>query len=489
MKIKVMASSKEQIKKEKQDFKTESKETKSKEKSDSESEQDSEMDAQALEILEAYNMAEMISEEWNKHQVKPPNPLKFVMFDDEKTLKSDEKSDEKKKEDSTEDFKIISHEQEEPSETDSVKSFGNDSDEDSDDSDHEKDTEERYTWPGKMDRIIFRFCEDFVIQKCLMNKHDRKVYTALRKSDQFQCVIIVADDNVSRLREEDVPREVRLMSRIRNHPNLASILGWCSIDKKKYCILMPYYANCDMIMGIQGNMFLIHKFMKSALEGLNHLHKQNVVHRDLAKDNILWDPLKEQSVIIDFDTSAPMRPKYYRDVGRDKYDAPEKTEVIEMRKKMWDEERRKPVGKQKNKFYTSKADIYSLGVVFWMLLKNKKHSPDPPFLKKWVRKVIQRNKHKKYAELDLLVKMLMFDPKSRISVESALKHSFIVDTPPMDMKYKEMRKYLLKMHEMEIPKELQDDEEETEEKDDNGHSEEESESESESSGESDEKSD
>jgi serine/threonine protein kinase len=193
--------------------------------------------------------------------------------------------------------------------------------------------------------------------------------------------------------------------------------------------------------------------MKSILTGLAYIHECKITHRDLAKDNILWNPVKEEAVIIDFDTSCFYRPQgYFRDVGRDKYDAPEKTSVIEIRRKLWESSRKKPKSKRRLKPYTEKADMYSLGVLFWMLINDKHHSPSPYKLKRWINKVKQRRKQKKYPELDLLVKMLAFDPDRRITPADALNHPFIteVKTDSSDhADYVEMRKYLLKMLDMQ----------------------------------------
>jgi len=384
------------------------------------------------ELMQAFNMAENITEEWGKHQLKEPEPLTFKSLDEP-------------------DLKIIDQDEEVASETESLHS---DEEEDEEEAlEREKGTQEQYLWPGVMDSIIFRFCSEFTILSCLMNKKDRKVYKAIRKSDQKQCVIIVADDHIKRLNGHGVPREIRIMRRLRDKPNLAQILGWCPVDKKKYCILLPHYPNCNMLLSTQGNLYLISKIIRSILTGVKNMHEAQVVHRDLAKDNVLWNAITEEAVIIDFDTAAPLREKYYSHVGRDTYDAPEKAEVIALRKKMWEEDQRKPEGKQKTKFYGKQADIYSVGVIFWMLLNEKGHSPEPTLLRKWVKKAIQRHKTKKYPEIDLLVKMLAFDPKSRITVEAALEHAFLQETEPDDL-YRKMKRYVLKMNELPVPEDL-----------------------------------
>ena len=403
--------------------------------SDSESETES--------TLAAYSLAEAISSDFRKHSVEIPERLEFIYFDEETkeiTIKND----------------IIPIEEETASETESVVSFGSESgDEDDDDEfDPEMDTQDRYMFPGKMSRIIFRFCDDFRLISCLVNKPDRIVYTAIRKADDKSVVIIIAEDNMSRLRVNEVPREVRLMFRLRNHPNLAHLLGWCPVDRKRYCLIMEHYPNCNPITAAHGDMHIIQKMMKSLFVGLDHMHKNQVAHRDLAKDNIMWNPITETLTIIDFDTSAPIRPRYYRDVGRAKYDAPEKVEIIEIRKQMWQDEIRKPSIKNRNKYYTSAADMYSAAVFFWMLINEELHSPDPLELKKWTKKVIKHKKHKEFPELNLIIKMLNFDHKERITPEDALKHEFITQDIPPNKLSEEIKSNVLQLLDLTTETEL-----------------------------------
>lgn len=428
----------------------------------SDSDEDHEMsnDGPDEETLKAYEAAEEISSELLSHKLSEPIPLHFTYFDPQDIEKKDltelQIADQ---------LDVIPSEEEIASETESLDSTKTDSESEDEHSDHEKDTNELYTWPGLLDRVIYRFVQDFIIVRCLMSKKTRKVYTVIRRADHKPFVIVVAFDHVSRLRARDVPREIRLMYKLRNQPHLAQILGWCSVDKHRYCFIMNYYENCDLVKASHGNLYIISKMMKGMLEGLRNMHQSGVVHRDIAKDNVLYDPIKEEITIIDFDTAAPMREKYFRDLGRVNYDSFEKTATLEQGEKMWHAKReaqrkKKVVPKEKRSlFYTSKCDVYSVGVIFWMLLLQERHSPEPRFLKKWVRKVWEKKRHQKHPELDLLIKLLAFDPKIRISVDDALKHPFISNPPPMNPEYKNMKTYLMKMCDLDVPEELVSDDE------------------------------
>jgi serine/threonine protein kinase len=85
------------------------------------------------------------------------------------------------------------------------------------------------------------------------------------------------------------------------------------------------------------------------LEGVNHLHKQNLIHRDLKPANILLKKSKPKGFcvkIADFGLMALhafAEQSHSIDKGTPKYTAPE---VIN------------------SENYNTKADVYSLGIIF-----------------------------------------------------------------------------------------------------------------------------
>ena len=411
-------------------------------------------DDEVMHVLKAYNLAEDFHDEWVKNCTSLPEPLHFQLFDEE-----NEEKEEKK---------YLSWDEEEASENESIPEFdpeksdddetddGSSSSSDEEDSDDEA---EILRWPGKLENIHYRFAEDFTFTSSLMNKRRRKVYTAVW-DEHNKPVVIITTKNLDKKRlVKGVPREVRIMRHLRNVPGVANVLGWCPVDKKHYAVFMKRYTNCDMIRCSQGNIVIIRKILKSILQAVHNLHEHKVVHRDLAMDNILWNPIKEEAVIIDFDTACFYRPQgYYRDVGRDKYDAPEKTEMLEIRRKLYKSSRKKPKSRKRMKSYTEKADIYSVGVIFWMLLTESNHAPDPYKLKRWVKKRKERGKHKRHVELDLLFKMLAFNHEKRPTSTEALRHAFFLEPQSpseeeLEQKelYKETRVYLHKMLDMDQP--------------------------------------
>lgn len=83
-----------------------------------------------------------------------------------------------------------------------------------------------------------------------------------------------------------------------------------------------------------------------------------------------------------------------------------------------------------NIHYSPKCDVFSAGVIFYILL-----TEISPFEGRSFREILHKNKkcdinftHPKLkrnkAALDLLKRMCVVDPKSRISAKEALKHPF-----------------------------------------------------------------
>jgi len=382
----------------------------------------------------SFTLALEIHNDWAQQKLEKEAPLKFVPCDP--AYEPDEIVKICIVEDIDDDVKSVTRSQirsRKVAEDEDDADFDNDEEENG--SDEEKDDiEYKYLWPSRLHKVIFRFTEDFYIIACLMNKCDRMVYAVIRKSDQQPCVIIVAMDDFVQASVGGVPREVRILKQLRGKPRVAQLLGWCQVDDETYCLLLPHYGNCNVVTASQtsepekGNLHLISKIMKSLFLAVQTLHQAFVVHRDLAKDNILWNPVTEEVTIIDFDTAAPLRSVYYRDVGRDNYDAPEKKYAIE-----------RSYAGDLSPGYGPEADIYSLGVILWMLITSSQHSPSSKSLGHWVKKVLRAKKHQRHPELDLLTQLLNANPKNRITLEKALNHSFILHPPPPTEEYKQMK--------------------------------------------------
>lgn len=103
------------------------------------------------------------------------------------------------------------------------------------------------------------------------------------------------------------------MTRI-EHQNLAGVYGVYTNDVK-------YYAVCEYVQGVSieeyvenGGTFsdtYIRKIISAVCDGLEELHKNNIIHRDISAKNVIVD--KDVFKIIDYDISRT----YKKDKGRD----------------------------------------------------------------------------------------------------------------------------------------------------------------------------
>jgi calcium-dependent protein kinase len=156
--------------------------------------------------------------------------------------------------------------------------------------------------------------------------------------------------------------------------------------------------------------------MEQLFSAVTYLHSKQVVHRDLKPENILLSSRSDQErphlTIIDFETAALMDIQHQLSgsFGTVYYMAPE---VLDGR-------------------YDEKCDLWSLGVIMYILLTGK-----PPFDGQTERHIARSVKQAVYSlegpeweyvsseAKDLIQKLLMKNPKVRISAREAVLHPWI----------------------------------------------------------------
>ena len=156
--------------------------------------------------------------------------------------------------------------------------------------------------------------------------------------------------------------------------------------------------------------------MKQVLSCINYCHQANIVHRDLKPENILLEQNKEfdQIKIIDFGTSLVYDPNKQLDekLGTPYYIAPE---VL-------------------NKNYGSKCDIWSCGVICYILLSGM-----PPFNGQSDQEIMKKVRAGSFTFddkvwnnisdncKDFITQLLTYKQEDRPTAQAALQHPWIVE--------------------------------------------------------------
>ncbi|XP_009418968.2 calcium-dependent protein kinase 17 [Musa acuminata AAA Group] len=216
---------------------------------------------------------------------------------------------------------------------------------------------------------------------------------------------------------EDVRREIQIMHHLSGHPNVISIIGTFE-DSVAVHLVMDLCAGGELFDRIiqRGH------FSEKAAAGLARVivgvveacHSMGVMHRDLKPENFLFVNRNEDSPLktIDFGLSVFFKPgETFTDVvGSPYYVAPE---VL-------------------LKYYGPEADVWSVGVIIYIIL-----SGVPPFWDETEQGIFEQvlggeldfssDPWPSISESakDLVRRMLVRDPKKRLTAHEALCHPWV----------------------------------------------------------------
>jgi cyclin-dependent kinase len=262
--------------------------------------------------------------------------------------------------------------------------------------------------------------------------------------------------------EEGIPstaiREISLLKELA-HINIVKLYEVLH-NPKKLTLVFEYVEHdlkkvIDSTNGKGLDMHLVKSFLYQLLRGVDHIHKNKVLHRDLKPQNLLIT--KDNIVkIADFGLARG-------------YGIPVKNYTHEV-VTLW---YRPPDVLLGNKTYGTTVDMWSIGCIFAEMVSGKplftgnsesdqlkkifeiKGTPNDNYassLKELSEWGVGDNNFQNYPEknmkelfpnldsegLDLLQKFLQLEPEKRISAEEALKHPFFDDILPTVKKiYKE----------------------------------------------------
>ena len=213
--------------------------------------------------------------------------------------------------------------------------------------------------------------------------------------------------------ESTVLNELNILKKI-DHQNVVKVYEYY-IGNVNYYIITEYCPGGDLLTAVNNKKELseyqVSCIMYQILSAVNHLHKMNIMHRDLKLENILITKIEEDGLyrikLCDFGTSHLFQEgrKEKKVIGSGYYMAPE---VI-------------------NKKYDFKCDLWSCGIIMYILL-NK----EIPFLgdnKTELKNNIKNKKYiseplKKYSDFvkGLVDDLLEKNYNKRINAETALTY-------------------------------------------------------------------
>ncbi len=211
--------------------------------------------------------------------------------------------------------------------------------------------------------------------------------------------------------------EVTILKQL-NHENIVKYYGYEETNSKLY-IIMEYIKYGTLNEFMNKNIGKIKEedasiIISKLLSATEYLHNKLICHRDIKPENIMFSKENDLSSIklIDFGLSEQnlYNPLFEGYAGTLLYMSPEQIE---------------------NKSYSQTVDIWSIGIILFMLLNNNKH----PFYikgddkKSYIEK-IKKRKFKfecniSFMAKNLIMKLLEINPSWRYSSEKAIRHPWI----------------------------------------------------------------
>ena len=232
--------------------------------------------------------------------------------------------------------------------------------------------------------------------------------------------------------------EITLLKKI-NHPNIVRL-----IDLKKtksHCYIVMEYCNGGDLSGCLKKYKAAYKrpfseeivqyIMRQVVNGINFLHSNKIIHRDLKLDNILvtfpsendkksLNMMKATAKIIDFGFATKLQAAKsnltYTILGTPANMAPQILEQMEQRT-------------PNRQGYDEKVDIWSLGTLCYEMLVGHM-----AFCASSMQELSKKVKQGSYSlptnlskeVVSFIDSMLQADPNKRLSARDLLKHDFLV---------------------------------------------------------------
>ena len=247
-----------------------------------------------------------------------------------------------------------------------------------------------------------------------------KVYLAQNKFTKEKVALKqIKKSNKDLLSDGEIKDEIEILKTL-DHPDIVRIIESFN-TKDSYVLVTEYCEGGELFDQVRNQLSetQIAVIFRQLLSGLAYLHSHNIVHRDLKLENILIHETEKSKTtgedlfnikIIDFGTARIFDNKKRKPqsiVGSSYYIAPE-------------------VLKQK---YNKECDLWSVGVILYMFIVG--HAPfdgcDDDEITDNIQRGVYRKDDKRWKRAskevkDLIQKLLVYQPKKRLTAIQALRH-------------------------------------------------------------------
>ena len=229
---------------------------------------------------------------------------------------------------------------------------------------------------------------------------------------------IIKKANKDLLSDGEIKDEINILKNL-EHPDIVRIIESFN-TRESYVLVTEYCEGGELYDQVKNQLSetQIAVIFKQLLSGLAYLHSHNIVHRDLKLENILIQEIEKSKTtgedlfnikIIDFGTarifSSKKKPQSI--VGSSYYIAPE---VL-------------------RQHYNKECDLWSVGVILYMFIVG--HAPfdgcDDEEITGNIQKGIYKKDERRWKKAskevkELIQKLLIYNPKKRLTALEALKH-------------------------------------------------------------------
>ncbi len=279
------------------------------------------------------------------------------------------------------------------------------------------------TWTSKSSVRAFKFKTQNlfyrIVEKIGMGCFG-KVYlaTQILTNTPVALKVISKSDIQAKNYRSKIEKEIEVLKLINSHRYVIKLMEVFEDDNSVYFVF-EYVKNGDLVQYFRQNPLMeepeLKQFFHKILKGVEYLHRNKVIHRDIKLDNILLDE-DLQPKLCDFGISSLIEDgQVIMDTGgTPAYLAPE---VIKAEGKVCE-----------------KSDVWSLGVLLFLMNFGTVPFKSADMQNLYSKIILGHFKFPMYDDvsievIDLIKRMLVVDVDSRLSVEGVLKHRWFRDIP------------------------------------------------------------